>query len=90
VDDWLHAADIEAQHTLQNLPHMTAQQATTCLIARPTRAQMSEAATQQKDKNETAHKGSGMTDTVPACEGAANLNEIVLVVHEAAPTSFFS
>ena len=53
---------------LQNCPHMTAQQATTCLNARPTWAQLAEVGTLQ-DKNETAHEGSGTTDTVTPCEG---------------------
>jgi len=52
---------------------MTAQQATTCLNARPTWAQVAEVATQHKDKNETAHKGSGTTDTITPCGGAAYL-----------------
>lgn len=69
----IHAANVEAQHTSQNCPCMTAQQATTCLNARPTWVQLAEVATQHKDKNKTAHKGSGTTDTITPCEGAAYL-----------------
>jgi hypothetical protein len=54
---------------------MTAQQAMTCLNARPTLAQLAEVATQQKDKNETAHEGSRTTDTITPCECADYLPE---------------
>jgi hypothetical protein len=45
----------------------------TCLNARTIWAQLAEVATQQKDKNETAHEGSGTTDTITTCEGAQYL-----------------
>jgi len=38
--------------------------------------QLAEVATQQKDKNKTAHEGSGTTDTITPCEGAAYLHEL--------------
>jgi len=75
VDNQLHAADVKAQHTSQNCPRMTAQQETTCLNAKPTWVQLAEVATQQKDKNKTAHEGSGTTDTITPCEGAPYLPE---------------
>lgn len=75
VDNRLHAANVETQHTSQNCPRMTAQQAMTCLNARPTWAQMVEVATQQEDKNENAHEGSGTTDTITPCKGADYLLE---------------
>ena len=59
----------------QNCPRMTAQQAMTCLNARPTWAQLAEVATQQKDNNETAHEGSGTPDTITPCEGSDYLPE---------------
>jgi hypothetical protein len=37
--------------------------------------QLAEVATQQKDKNKTAHEGSGTTDTITPCEGTAYLPE---------------
>ena len=45
------------------------------LKGRPTWAQLVEAPTQEKDKNETAHEGSGTTDCKIICVEAAPLSD---------------
>jgi len=71
VDNRQKATDVEAKNTIRKTRRMTAQQAMMRLSNRPTRAQLVEMETQEKDNNETVHEGSQMAENISPCMAAA-------------------